>query len=231
MFDKSIFILKKCVADAKAFSYYATVSTQGFFLIYHILLLALSHGTPWVQGSLLFLTSLAFAFLLLTESPKGAKNVFFKRWTRIFVRYAKYCVHIVAISLMLYSLYSHPAKASAFALILLVFAILAFLIQIIAEIVCFLFRRYFEELLAAVLSDTELLRAVIDKMQDGAMALKSVKDDIVSLPGRAAEKMGALSEGIKKKLSLLKKKKTADSPLLLEGEFAEEADKETADKT
>ncbi len=227
MFDKSIWMLKKCAADARAFCFYTTLVTQGFFLLYYIFLLSFSYGTPWINRALLALTAVAFAFLLFTESPQGAKNAKIGRVARIFVRYAKYCVHIVSISLMLYSFYSDPAKAPVFALILLVFAILSFLIQLIAEIVGFLSRRYFEELLAALLSDTELLRSVLDKIEGGAKTIKSIKESIASFPERVTQKASAMSEGIK---SVFKKKTPPRDLPMIEGEFTEEAEKETADK-
>ena len=48
-------------------------------------------------------------------------------------------------------------------LILLVLAILAFLIQMIGEIVGFLSKRYFEELLAAALADIPKVNMAISK--------------------------------------------------------------------
>ncbi len=229
MFDRSIRMLEKCADDARAFAYYTTLVTQGFFLIYYILLLSFSYGRAGINGALLALSAVALGFLLYTETPQGAIRPKISRWARICVRYARYCVHICAISLMLYSFYSDPAAAPVFALILLVFAILSFLIQLIAEIVGFLSRRYFEEILAAFLADTELLRSVLDKVQGGVDAIKSVKEGFASLPNLAAEKASALASGIKKKFSIFRREKSTPVPPMIEGKFSEQ-EKETADK-
>lgn len=220
-------MLKKCADDARAFSFYASIFAQGFFVIYHALLLLFPYGLPWAHVTLLSLTVLALAFILATESPKGAKNKIICRAARISVRYAKYCVHLIAISLMLYSFYTDPAKAPAYTLILLVFAVLAFLIQLIAEILGFLCRRYFEELLAAVLSDTETLRSVLDKVQGGIATVKSVKDSLAAIPDRAAEKAERLAKGLKRGFSIFKKRNPALQGEAIEGEFTEQSETET----
>ena len=226
MFDRSIQILEKTAKDARAFAFYATVITQSFFLLYHTLTLSLSYGFPWISGTLLALTAFALIFLLCTETPQGAKNRRVRRLTRISVRYAKHCVHIVGISMMLYSIFGTDDKVPAFAIILLVFAILAFLIQMIAEIVGFLCRRYFEQILAAALADTEGLRAVLDRVHGGMEAIKSVKERFTAIPDRAAEGAGALKEKIKRGFSALKRKRKSDTAALIEGEIADGEEKE-----
>ena len=213
MFDRTIHMLEKCKEDARAFAFFSTLITQSFFILYYICALALSLGHPIVYSILLALTTTALLFLIFTENHRCIKPIKIRRWVRISIRYAKYCVHLVAISLTLYTFYMDPQKVSPITLVLLILAILAFLIQIIGEITGFLSRRYFEELLAAALADTALLRSLLDKVQSGADTLHRMKDDISAFPGRAAEKAGQWSAGIKEKLSVFKRKKK-EPPLL-----------------
>lgn len=227
MFDRTIRMLEKCKNDARTFSYFSTLITQSFFLFYYIGILLLSLGHPIVYGILLALTAAALLFFVITESPQGVKSFKIRRWVRMFVRYAKYCLHFVAICLTLYTFYTDVQAVSPLALILLILAILAFLIQMIGEIVGFLSRRYFEELLAAALADTELLRSILDKVQSGADKLQRMKEGISSFPGRAAEKASAWGSAVKEKLSFFKKKKTPKIPELIEGEFTEKEEETT----
>ena len=209
MFDRTIRILEKCKDDARAFAFFSTLITQIFFLLYYIGALALSFGHPIIYSVLLALTAAALIFFLLTETPSGIKAARMRRWIRIFIKYAKYCVHLVAISLTVYSFYTVPQAVSPFSLILLVFAILALLAQMIGELIGFLCRRYFEELLAAALADTELLRSILDKVQTGADAYKRMKEGFSAFPDRATEKANAWGEEFKKKLASLKRRKTS----------------------
>ena len=210
MFDRTIRMLEKCADDARAFAYFSTLVTQCFFLLYYIGALALSFGHPILYSVLLALTAAALIFFLCVETPHGIKSLKMRRFVRIFIRYAKYCVHLVAISLTLYSFYTTPQTVSPLSLILLIFAILAFLAQMVGELVGFLCRRYFEELLAAALADTALLRSVLDKVQSGADAYHRVREEFSSFSDRAAEKASAFGAGIKKKLFFFKKKKNTD---------------------
>lgn len=229
MFDRTIRMLEKCKDDARAFSYFSTLITQSFFIVYYIGILLLSLGHPIIYGILLALTAAALLFFMITESPHGVKSFKIRRWVRIFTRYAKYCLHLVAICLTLYTFYADTQAMSPLALILLILAILAFLIQLIGEIVGFLSRRYFEELLAAALADTELLRSILDKVQNGAERLQRMKEGISSFPGRAAEKANTWGSAMKERFSVFKrkKKKTPKIPELIEGEFTEKEEETT----
>ena len=227
MFDRTIRMLEKCKNDARAFSYFSALITQSFFLFYYIGILLLSLGHPIVYGILLALTAAALLFFVITESPHGVKSFKIRRWVRMFVRYAKYCLHFVAICLTLYTFYTDAQAVSPLALILLILAILAFLIQMIGEIVGFLSKRYFEELLAAALADTELLRSILDKVQSGADKLQRMKEGISAFPGRAAEKASAWGSAVKEKFSFFKKKKGPKIPELIEGEFTEKEEETT----
>ncbi len=225
MFDRTILILKKCEADARAFAYFATLITQSFFVLYYVGALALSLGHPIIYSVLLALTVAALIFFLCTETPSGKALSKTRRWIRVFTRYAKYCVHLVAICLTLHSFYTTPETVSPLALILFILAVLALLIQVIGEIVGFLARRYFAELLAAALADTELIRSVLDKVQSGADAFHRVKEGFATMPDRAAEKASAFGAKIKKKLSFFKRKKK-NAPIIIEAE-ENEADEAT----
>lgn len=222
MFDRTILILKKCETDARAFAYLATLITQGFFVLYYVSALALSLGHPIVYSMLLALTAAALIFFLCTESISGIKPIKMRRQVRIVIRYAKYCVHLVAVCLTLYSFYTAPQTISPLSLVLFILAILALLIQMIGELVGFLSRRYFEELLAAALADTELIRSVLDKVQSGADTYHRVKEEFSSFSDRAAEKASAFGARVKKGLSFFKGKKK-DAPIIVE---AEESDVE-----
>ena len=224
MFDRTIRMLEKCKDDARAFAFFSTFITQGFFILYYIVALALALGHPIVYSILLALTAAALLFLVFTEGPHHIKSIKTRRWVRIFIRYAKYCVHLIAISLTLYTFYVDIEKVSPVSLVFLILAVLAFLIQIIGEIVGFLSRRYFEELLAAALADTELLRSILDKVQNGANTIQRMKDGLSSFSERASEKTEKWGAGIKEKLSSLKRKKK-EPPLL--SDIVIEADEET----
>ncbi|MBP3591789.1 MAG: hypothetical protein J6K14_04840 [Clostridia bacterium] len=217
MFDRTILILKKCETDARAFAYLATLITQSFFVLYYVSALALSLGHPIVYSVLLALTAAALIFFLCTESISGIKPIKMRRQIRIVIRYAKYCVHLVAVCLALHSFYTAPQTVSPLSLILFILAILALLIQMIGELVGFLSRRYFEELLAAALADTELIRSVLDKVQSGADTYHRVKGELSSFSDRAAEKAGAFGARVKKRLSFFKRKKK-DAPIIVEAE-------------
>lgn len=226
MFDRTILILKKCETDARAFAYLATLITQGFFVLYYVCALALSLGHPIVYSVLLALTAAALIFFLCTESISGIKPIKMRRQIRIIIRYAKYCVHLVAVCLTLHSFYTAPQTVSPLSLILFILAILALLIQMIGELVGFLSRRYFEELLAAALADTELIRSVLDKVQSGADTYHRVKEEFSSFSDRAAEKASVFGARVKKGLSFFKRKKK-DAPIIVEEEEAAEDAKDT----
>ncbi len=214
MFDRTIRMLEKCKNDARAFAYFCTLITQSFFLIYYIGALCLSFGHPIIYGVLLSLTAAALLFFIFTESPHDIKPMKMRRWIRIFIRYAKYCVHLIAISVAFYSFYAESLSVSPMAILLLVVAILAFFIQIIGEIVGFLSRRYFEELLASALADTELLRSLLDKVQSSANTIRRMKEGLSSIPDRAAQKASAWGAKIKKNFSFFKRRKKEEPPLL-----------------
>ena len=198
MFTKTIEEAKKLISDAKAFGYFATLFTQCFFVLYYVCALALSFGYAGVYATLLALTAAALIFFLFTETPKNFRSVKVHRFVRLFVRYAKYCVHIVSISLALYSLYiTEPAEIPVLSLILLIFAVLALIIQALGELVAFLARCYLATLLDAAVEESEFLRATIAKVQSGAEAFKEAKEKIGAIPTRAAD--AAL--GIKEKIS------------------------------
>lgn len=225
MFDRMILILKKCETDARAFAYLSTLITQSFFVLYYVSALALSLGHPIVYSVLLALTVAALIFFLCTESISGIKPIKMRRQIRIVILYVKHCVHLVAVYLVLHSFYTAPQTVSPLSLILFILAILALLIQMIGELVGFLSRRYFEELLAATLADTELIRSVLDKVQSGADAYHRVKGELSSFSDRATEKASAFGARVKKGLSFFKRKKK-DAPIIVE---AEEAVKDAAD--
>ena len=198
MFKRTIEELQQCLKDARLFSYFSTLATQCFFIAYYILALCLSFGYAGVYATLLTLTVAAFIFFLCTESPKEKNTEKGRKWVRISVRYAKHCVHIVAISLTLYALYvAEPREISALSPILLVFAVLALIIQIIGELVGFLARRYFQNLLDAAVEESEFLRSVIGKVQGGVESIKEMKEKITSLPKRTVD----AASGIKGKIT------------------------------
>ena len=99
MFDRTIRMLEKCKDDARAFSYFSTLITQSFFILYYIGILLLSLGHPIVYGVLLALTAAVLLFFIFTEGPHGVKSVKIRRWVRISIRYAKSCAHFIAICL------------------------------------------------------------------------------------------------------------------------------------
>ena len=198
MFKKTIEELQRCLKDARLFSYFSTLITQCFFIVYYILALCLSFGYAGVYATLLALTVAAFIFFLCTESPREKSAEKGQKWVRISVRYAKFCVHIVAISLTLYAIYvAQPREISALSLILLVFAVLALIIQIIGELVGFLARRYFRNLLDAAIEESEFLRSVLGKVQSGAESIREMKEKITSLPKRTVD----AASGIKGKIT------------------------------
>ena len=218
MFTKTIEEAKRLISDAKAFGYYATLITQCFFVVYYILALALSFGFAGVYATLLALTAAALVFFLFTETPKNFRNVKVHKTVRILIRYAKYCVHIVAISLTLYSLYvTEPSEISALSPILLIFAVLALLIQILGELVAFLAKNYVEVIVDTAVEESEFLRSVIGKVQGGIEAYKGAKERIAAIPSRAAD----AAHGIKSKLASFFHKKdeaSTEEPLADEEE-------------
>ena len=204
MFNRTISELEKCKTDAMLFAYLATLITQSFFILYYVCALCLSFGHPIVYAALLSLTAGAFIFFLSTESPTEENKTKVHKYVRIFVRYAKYCVHIVAITLTLYTLYvTDPTEITALSPILLVFAVLALLIQLLGELVGFLARRYFKNLLDAAVEETEFLRSVISKVESGAEAFKAAKEKITAIPHRTAD----AASGLRDKIAGIFKKK------------------------
>lgn len=210
MFDRTIQMSKQFMGDARAFTYYATLVTQGFFILYYPIAIWLSLGNPLFHAILLALSLFAFLFLLFTEKPREARSIGVRRWVRVLVRYAKHCVHICAVSLMLYTFYSAPEKASPIAVILLVLSVLAVLIQLICEVFGFVCRRYIEELIDTAVKDAEFLIGMLERVQGGVEACKNAKEALVTVPSRAAKKVEKIGQGIKKKLSFFNKKKNAD---------------------
>ena len=197
MLNRTIAELEKCKKDAMLFAYLATLITQSFFILYYVCALCLSFGHPIVYAALLSLTAGAFIFFLSTESPKEENKTKVHKYVRISVRYAKYCVHIVAITLTLYTLYvTEPQEITALSPILLVFAVLALLIQLLGELVGFLARRCFKNLLDAAVEETEFLRSVIGKVE-------AAKEKITAIPHRTAD----AASGLRDKIAGIFKKK------------------------
>ena len=197
MFDRTIQSIERIQEDTRAFSFYATLITQCFFVLYYIGAMLLHLGAIPIHITLLVLTVFALAFFIFTETPTEIRPFKTRRWIRVFIRYAKHCVHLIAISLAIFSLYATTAIPSPFSIILLILAILAFLIQVIGELLGFICRRYFEDLKTAALADTELLRSFLGKVQGGFEAYKSAKDGLVSFPEKAA----SIGIGLKDKIS------------------------------
>ena len=197
MFTRTIDEAKRLISDSKAFGYYATLITQCFFVVYYICALALSFGFAGVYATLLILTAGALVFFLCTETPKSFRNKKVHRFVRISIRYAKYCVHIVAISLTLYSLYiTEPTEISALSPILLIFAVLALLIQILGELVAFIAKSYVERIVDAAVEESEFLRSVIGKVQGGIEAYKDAKEKITSFSTLATDTASDIKDKI-----------------------------------
>ncbi len=197
MFNRTVEEFNKIMADARAFAYYAPLLTQCFFILYYVGL-TLLFGFSWFYTVLFTLTVAALIFFLFTERKQDKKNIKIRKWARISVRYVKYCVHITAISLNIYTLYAvEPHRIHAFSLILLVFAMLALFIQFLGELIGFLASRYFQPLLDAAVEESEFLRTVIGKVQNGAEALKATRERITAIPRRTAE----VASGIKGRLT------------------------------
>ena len=218
MFDRTIQMAKQFMGDARAFVYYATLVTQGFFILYYPIAMILAVGNPVLHSILLALTAAAFLFFLCTERPRSVRPIKTRRIVRTVIRYMKHGVHICGVSLMLYTLYSTPEKASALAVILLVLSMLALLIQLICEVFGFVCRRYIEELIDTAVKDAEFLLQMAEKVQDGVAVCKNAKDAFAAIPERA-ERIGA---GIKKKLSFFKRKKKDESLYEFSASDAEE---------
>ena len=197
MFDRTIQSIERIQKDTRAFSFYATLITQCFFVLYYIGAMLLHLGVIPIHITLLTLTFAALVFFLCTETPTEIRPIKMRRWIRISIRYAKYCVHLVAVSMAIYSLYTTTAVPSPFSIILLILAILAFLIQVIGELLGFVCRKYFEDLKTAALADTELLRSFLGKVQGGFDAYKNAKDGLANIPEKAA----IIGSGLKDKIA------------------------------
>ena len=205
MFDRTLLIFDGIKEDARKFSYFATLISQSFFLLYYIYLICFPGRMLGAHIALLAVTAVFFAFFLFTERPKEIVAQKIRRFVRTSVRYAKYCVHLTSISLNIYIIYATPEMVSALSLVLLVFACVALILQLCGDLIGFLFRRYYEELYAAVLADTEGIRAIADKVQGGIRACRDAKEKVAAIPSRAAKIAG----GIRERLSRLGRRKRA----------------------
>ena len=197
MLNKTIREFNRIVADAKAFSFLAMLITQCFFIAYYTVALCLPFGYKGVYGAMLGLTLVTLIYLCIDHMREDKKKKGHK-WLRCFAVYAKICVHIVAISLSLYALYTtEPSELSVLSPILLIFAILALIIQITGELVGFLTKRYFKPLIDTAVEESEFLRTVIGKVQGGVESFAEAKERITSLPARTAKAARGLGARIK----------------------------------
>ena len=162
MFDYTQAAAKQIAADFQKVLYIISVCSQAVYIGYLLYALLTGAGVLWVNIVLLAISSAYFAFFLITtkcgKHPGGAKAKIVQKTGKRVYKYCKLLLKIYPLSLTIYGLYQTTEKVSFFALLLVCFMIIGWILQIVFEVFGAIFSNRFALIMDGVKADVEEIK-------------------------------------------------------------------------
>lgn len=166
MFDYTKAIFNKTLADLKLFAKIWTISTLGVYIAYLIYAIAAGSGNLAANIILLALTSIYFAFYLITII-KGSE---FLRARRKIVKktykYSKYVINSVTLTTALYSIWLYPDNVHPFKLLITVFMMIMLVVQLALEVSVIIIEKRFGMFMEAFHADIEVVTKPVNTVKN-----------------------------------------------------------------
>ncbi len=162
MFDYTQAAAKQIAADFQKVLYIISVCSQAVYIGYLLYALFAGAGVLWVNIVLLAISSAYFAFFLITTKcgrhPSGAKAKIIQKTGKRVYKYCKMLLKIYPLALTIYGLYQTSEKVSFFALLLVCFMIIGWILQIVFEVFGAIFSNRFALIMDGVKADVEEIK-------------------------------------------------------------------------
>ena len=162
MFDYTQAAAKQIAADFQKVLYIISVCSQAVYIGYLLYALFAGAGVLWVNIVLLAISSAYFAFFLITTKcgrhPNGAKAKIIQKTGKRVYKYCKMLLKIYPFALTIYGLYQTTEKVSFFALLLVCFMIIGWILQIVFEVFGAIFSNRFALIMDGVKADVEEIK-------------------------------------------------------------------------
>ena len=162
MFDYTQAAAKQIAADFQKVLYIISVCSQAVYIGYLLYALFAGAGVLWVNIVLLAISSAYFAFFLITTKcgrhPGGAKAKIIQKTGKRVYKYCKMLLKIYPLALTIYGFYQTTEKVSFFALLLVCFMIIGWILQIVFEVFGAIFSNRFALIMDGVKADVEEIK-------------------------------------------------------------------------
>ena len=162
MFDYTQAAAKQIAADFQKVLYIISVCSQAVYIGYLLYALFAGAGVLWVNIVLLAISSAYFAFFLITTKcgrhPSGAKAKIIQKTGKRVYKYCKMLLKIYPLALTIYGFYQTTEKVSFFALLLVCFMIIGWILQIVFEVFGAIFSNRFALIMDGVKADVEEIK-------------------------------------------------------------------------
>ena len=162
MFDYTQAAAKQIAADFQKVLYIISVCSQAVYIGYLLYALFAGAGVLWVNIVLLAISSAYFAFFLITTKcgrhPNGAKAKIIQKTGKRVYKYCKMLLKIYPLALTIYGFYQTTEKVSFFALLLVCFMIIGWILQIVFEVFGAIFSNRFALIMDGVKADVEEIK-------------------------------------------------------------------------
>lgn len=162
MFDYTQVAWKQIVADFQKILYIVTVFSQAVYAAYLVYALASGAGVFWVNLALLVLSVCYSVFFLVVtkcgKSPDGVKKKIVKKLGAKIYKWCKLLLQIYPVALTVYGLYETSKNVTFFAVLLVCFMIVGWILQAIFEIIGAIFSSRFQLLVEGLKADVEEIK-------------------------------------------------------------------------
>lgn len=162
MFDYTQVAWKQIVADFQKILYIVTVFSQAVYVAYLTYALFSGAGVFWVNLTLLVLSvSYAAFFLAVTKggkAPDGVKQKIVKKLGAKIYKWSKLLLKIYPVVLTVYGLYETSKNVTFFAVLLVCFMIVGWILQAVFEIIGAIFSSRFQLLVEGLKADVEEIK-------------------------------------------------------------------------
>ena len=162
MLDYTQAAIRQIAADFQKVLYAVTVFSQAVYIGYLIYALCAGAGVLWVNIVLLAISVAYFVFFLITtkcgRQPGGAKAKIVQKTGKRVYKYCKLFIKIYPLALTIYGLYQTTEKVSFFALLLICFMMIGWILQIVFEVFGAIFSNRFALIMDGVKADVEEIK-------------------------------------------------------------------------
>ena len=238
MLDYTKAIFNKTLSDLKLFAKIWTISTLGVYIAYLIYAIAASSGSLVANIILLTLTAVYFALYLImtlkgSDALKSKRKIIKKSY-----KYSKYVINTVTLATALYSIWVTPFAVHPFKLLATVFMAIMLIVQLVLEVSVSIVEKRFGMFVEALRADIEFVTKPVNTVKNVFKKITGQEvepekekskdrmylDELVnherdakskakaSAKAERGEKISAWLDSHISKISLKRKKKSADEP-------------------